>query len=113
MKIFDREPTLVIQFVSALLAIGVSFQIPGLSSDQATLIVAALVAVLGVANAVLVRPIAPAAFVGLVGAVAALLAGYGFDLSQELVGSISAAVVVGLALLTRGQVTPEKSLARV
>lgn len=106
MKILDREPTLIIQFVSALLAIMVSVGTPGLSAHQSTLIVAALTAILGAVNAVIVRPIAPAAFTGLVAAAAALLTGYGFDLSAELVGSISAAVVVGLALLTRGQVSP-------
>ena len=106
MKIFDREPTLIIQFVSAILAIMVSTGLPNLSADQATLIVAALTAVLGAVNAIVVRPIAPAAFTGLVAAGAALLAGYGLELSQDIVGSISAAVVVGLALLTRGQVSP-------
>jgi hypothetical protein len=105
-KIFDREPTLIIQFVSAILAIMVSTGLPNLSADQATLIVAALTAVLGAVNAIVVRPIAPAAFTGLVAAGAALLAGYGLELSQDIVGSISAAVVVGLALLTRGQVSP-------
>lgn len=106
MKIFGREPTLIIQSVSALLAIFVAVGIPNLSTDQAALIIAALTATLGVVNAIMVRPVAPAAFIGLVGAVAALLAGYGFDVSQAVVGAISAAVVSVLALLTRVQVTP-------
>jgi hypothetical protein len=105
-KIFGREPTLIIQSISALLAIGVAVGLPGLTRDTSTLIVAVLVAVLGAVNAAVVRPVAPGAFVGLVAAGAALLAGYGLELSQELVGSVSAAVVVLLALLTRGQVTP-------
>ena len=106
MKILGREPTVLLQSVSALLMVFVAFQFPGVSRDQATLIIAFLGAVLGAANAVLVRPVAPAAFVGLVGAGAALLAGYGLELSQEQVGSVSAAVVVALTLFVRGQVTP-------
>jgi pilus assembly protein TadC len=105
-KIFGREPTLILQSLSALLSVLVAFGLPNLSAEQAALIVAALSAGIGVANGLAVRPIAPAAFVGLVGAVAALLAGYGLEASQEVVGSVSAAVVSALALLTRGQVTP-------
>lgn len=106
MKIFGREPTLVLQTVSALLAVLVTFQFSGLSAEQASLIVAALSAVIGVVNAVVVRPIAPAAFSGFVAAGAALLAGYGLDLSQELVGSVQVAVLTVLALVTRVSVTP-------
>lgn len=106
MKIFGREPTLVLQSLSAVLAIFVAIGVPGLTDEQATLIIAVIAGALGVVNAVMVRPIAPAAFVGLIGAGAALLAGYGLEVSQEVVGSISAAVVTVLALLTRGQVTP-------
>lgn len=106
MKILGREPTLVLQAISAILSIGVAVGWPGLSAGQATLIVAAISAFFGVVNALAVKPVAPAAFIGLVGAVAALLTGYGLEVSQELVGSISATVVTVLALLTRVQVTP-------
>jgi hypothetical protein len=106
MLIFGREPTLVLQSLSALLAVFVAVGLPGLSAEQAGLIVAAIAAGIGVVNALMVRPIAPAAFVGFIAAGAALLAAYGLELSQEVVGSVGAAVVVLLALLTRGQVTP-------
>lgn len=106
MKIFGREPTLVLQTISALLSILVAVGIPQLSANQAGLIVAAISAGFGVVNAFLVRPVAPTAFVGLVGAAAALLAAYGLDVSQMVVGSISAATVAVLTLLARAQVTP-------
>lgn len=106
MKIFGREPTLVLQAVSALLAVLVTFQFTGLSAEQAALIVATLSAVIGAVNAAVVRPIAPAAFTGFVAAVSALLTGYGLDFSQELVGSVQVAVVTLLALVTRVSVTP-------
>jgi len=106
MKIFGREPTLVLQTVSALLAVFVAVGIPNLSAEQAGMIIAVLAAGIGVANAFLVRPLAPAAFTGFITAGAALLAAYGLDVSQPVVGAISAAVVTVLALVTRNQVTP-------
>lgn len=106
MKVFGREPTLLLQAISAILSIGVAVGLPGLSAEQSALVVAVISAFFGVVNALAVRPVAPAAFIGLVGAVAALVTGYGLEVSQELVGSISATVVTVLALLTRVQVTP-------
>jgi uncharacterized protein (DUF697 family) len=101
-----REPTLYLQALAALLGVGVALGLPNLSGEQAALIVAACTAALGVVNALVVRPVAPAAFTSLVGAVAALAAGYGFELSAEVVGSVNALVLAALALLTRVQVTP-------
>jgi hypothetical protein len=106
MKIFGREPTLVLQTVSALLAVFVAVGLPNLSAEQAGVIIAVLSAAIGAANAFLVRPLAPAAFTGLITAGAALLAAYGLDVSQPVVGAISAAVVTVLGLVTRQQVTP-------
>lgn len=106
MRIFGREPTIVLQTVSALLTILVSFQFDALTADQATLIVALLSAVIGAVNAALVRPVAPAAITAVFTTGAALLAGYGLELPQEMVGAVTAAVPVLLTLLTRAQVTP-------
>ncbi|MEO3930927.1 hypothetical protein ABGB07_44860 [Micromonosporaceae bacterium B7E4] len=106
MKIFGREPALVIGFISAALSLGTALGFQGLSGEQVALIVAALNAVLGVVMAVATRPIAPAAFTTLVAAVSALAAGYGFDVSPEVVGGLNALVLAGLTLLTRGQVVP-------
>jgi hypothetical protein len=106
MKIFGREPTLVLQALSAVLGIVVALGLPALSPEQAGLIIAAVSTGIGAVNAVMVRPIAPTAFVGIVGAGAALLAAYGLDVSQPVVGSISAATIAVMALLARQQVTP-------
>jgi hypothetical protein len=105
-KIFGREPTLVLQALSAVLGIVVALGFPSLSAEQAGMIIAVLSAGIGAVNAVLVRPVAPTAFVGLVGAGAALLAAYGLDVSQPVVGSISAATIAVMGLLARQQVTP-------
>lgn len=106
MKLFGREPTLYIQALSAMLGVFVTFGVDGLSATQAAAIVAVLSAVLAAVNAAMVRPVAPAAFTGLVTAVAVLVAAYGLEVSQETVGAVQVAVVGVLALLTRNQVTP-------
>jgi len=96
-KIFGREPTLYIQALSALLGVAVTFGLPGLSATQAAAIVAVLTAATTAVNAALVRPVAPAAFTGLVTALAVLVAAYGLDVSQETVGAVQVAVVGVLA----------------
>ena len=111
MKLFGREPTLYIQAISALLGVAVTFGIDGLSAEQSAAIIAVLSAVLAAVNATMVRPVAPAAFTGLVTAVAVLVAAYGLDVSQETVGAVQVAVVGVLALLTRNQVTPKTTPA--
>ncbi|MDT0608892.1 hypothetical protein [Streptomyces lancefieldiae] len=105
MRIFGREPALIIATISAGLSLLVTFGF-GLSTEQAGAIVAVISAVFAVATAVVTRPIAPSAFTGLTAAVAALLAAYGLELSTEKIGALNAVVLAGLALLTRGQVAP-------
>lgn len=109
MQIFGREPSLVIATIASALGLVVSFGADWLTATQAALIIAVLNAVLGVVNAVAVRPIAPAAFTYLIGAAAALAAAYGLDVGQETVGAVNGLVLSTLMFLTRGQVTPTAS----
>lgn len=109
MKIWGREPSLLISLIASGLSVLVGFQFDWLTAEQAALIIAALNAVLGVVLAVSVRPIAPAAFTYLVGALAALFAAYGLDVSQEMVGAINGLVLAGLGFGTRAQVSPTSS----
>jgi len=103
---FKWEPTLFLQALSAVLALVVTFGLPGLSDEQAGLIVAVVAAVLGVINAWKVRPIAPAIFQTLITTGAALLTAYGLDLNQQTVGALQLAVIAIVAMLTRQQVSP-------
>jgi hypothetical protein len=105
-KIFGREPTVIIQTIAAVLSLLVAFKIPNLTAEQAAQIIAVIYAVLGAVNAVLVRPVAPAAFIALVGAVASLTASYGLHFTQEQIGSVAVAITSVIVLLTRSQVTP-------
>ena len=104
--LLGREPALLIGFASALLSVLAALGFQGLGSGRVALIVAGLNALLGAAQAVYTRPIAPAAFTTLVAAVAALAAGYGYHTSPELIGAINALVVAVLSLMTRQQVSP-------
>jgi hypothetical protein len=106
MKIFGREPTLVLQALSAVLAVFVTFGWDGLTDVQAGAIVAFATALIGVANAIAVRPWQPALFTGLITAGAVLLGTYGINLDQKLIGAVQVAVTAVMALLTRVQVSP-------
>jgi hypothetical protein len=106
MKIFGREPALIVSTISAVLSLIVTFNV-GLSGEQAGATVAIITALFGAIAAAATRPIAPAAFTAVVAAGAALLAAYGLDVSAETVGSTNAVVLAVLALLTRGQVSPK------
>lgn len=110
MKIFGREPALLIAIISGGLSLLVTFNI-GLSTNQAGAIVAVISAVFAVITAALTRPIAPSAFTGLVAAVVALLAAYHFNVAPETVGSLNAFVLAVLVFITRGQVSPASPTA--
>jgi hypothetical protein len=104
--LFNRNPTVWLQSLAAVLAVLVSFKVEWLTAEQSAVVTAFAGALITAVNAALVRPIAPAAFVGLVGAGAALLAAYGLHFEQAQVGSIQALVVALLTLQTRQAVTP-------
>jgi hypothetical protein len=104
MKIFGREPALVIAFVFAVLAWVGSLGFEWLNAGQAT----ALATFLGGALiAVTTRPIAPGLFVAAVSALAALFAEYELVWSDAAVTGFGAMVLAGFALFgIRPQVTP-------
>ena len=108
-----REPALYIGVLSGALSLLVALNIGSLTSDQAALIVAAITAAGGVATAIATRPIAPAAFTALVAAVAALLAGFHYDVAPGTVAAVNGLVLAVLTLVTRHQVTPVSRPAAV
>ncbi|WP_030168884.1 hypothetical protein [Streptomyces sp. NRRL S-813] len=106
MKIFGREPVVVLNTLSAILGLVVSLGITSLTAEQSGAVVACVSAILGAIAAAMTRPIAPQAFTAVVAAGAVLVAAFGYDVSQETVGAINTVILAGLTLLTRGQVTP-------
>lgn len=105
LTVFGREPALVLGAISAALSLAVTLGI-GLTADQAGAWTAVIAGVFAVITALATRPIAPAAFTGLVTVVATLLAAYHFDVSAGTVAAVNGTVLAVLTLLTRGQVSP-------
>ncbi|MFI9244135.1 hypothetical protein ACIGXF_16455 [Streptomyces sp. NPDC053086] len=108
MRLFGREPVVILNCLSAVLGLIVSLGFTGLTADQAGAIVAAVSAILGATAAAVTRPIAPQAFTAVVAAGAVLVAAFGYDVGQATIGAINTVVLAGLTLLTRAQVTPSK-----
>lgn len=106
MKILGREPTLWIAFIASIILLLGTLGFKWLDGDQAILVVATINAIAAAANAYAVRPIAPAVFTYAVGALVSLFAAYGLDVSPETLAMLNGLVVMGLGLLTRGQVAP-------
>jgi len=104
MKIFGREPALVIAAIGTVVTLLVALNIPGLDAGAGAAVTAFITAVVIAATT---RPVAPALFTAVVAAGAALFAEYGLNLSDGLVAAISSVVLVGFALFgIRPQVTP-------
>ncbi|GHJ11232.1 hypothetical protein TPA0907_55990 [Micromonospora humidisoli] len=110
MRIFGREPALVIGAVGSLMTVLAALNVPGLSAGAAAAITALIAA--GI-TAWATRPVAPALYVGVIGAGASLLAEYGFHVSDGTVAAIGGAIVAGFALFgVRPQVSPAGEPAR-
>lgn len=112
MRIFGREPVVLLNTLAAILGLIVSLGVTSLSAETAGAIVGVATAVLGAVAAAMTRPIAPQAFTAVVAAGAVLVATFGYEVSQETVGAINTVVLAGLTLLTRAQVTPAKEPPR-
>lgn len=106
MRIFGREPVVVLNTLAAVLGLVVTLGITDLTAEQAGAIVGVATAVLGGIAAAMTRPVAPQAFTAIVGAGAVLVGTYGYEVSQETVGAINTVVLATLTLLTRVQVSP-------
>jgi len=105
-RIFGREPALWIAVVQSVLMLLATLGIPGVDGVLAAAVALLLTAACTAWTALAVRPVAPAVFVGVVTALAPLLARFGLDLSDTQVATLSTVVVMVVALLVRGQVSP-------
>ncbi|MBA2708576.1 MAG: hypothetical protein H0U59_12300 [Gemmatimonadaceae bacterium] len=109
MKIFGREPTLWIAFIASIILLLGTLGFRWLDGDQAALVVVAVNGIAAAINAYTVRPISPAVFTYAVGAVVAVFASYNLSVSPETLGMLNGLVIMGLGLLTRGQVVPQET----
>jgi uncharacterized membrane protein len=108
-KLFQREPTLWLAFINAVIVVIGTVGLKAIDQEQAGLFVVVTNAIFAAVNAFAVRPVSPVTFTYAIGAVVALVGSYGFTLPPETVGAVNLAVIPVLALLTRGQVTPAET----
>ncbi|BCK73995.1 hypothetical protein Srufu_079480 (plasmid) [Streptomyces libani subsp. rufus] len=104
MKIFGREPAVLLTLVAVLVKMAAAFGLD-VTSEQQAVVNAVAAAAVGVTLAVMAHDGIGAALLGLVQAVVALAVGFGLDWSadkQAVVLSVAAAVV---AMWDRTQVT--------
>lgn len=103
-KIFGREPALIVAFIGAVVAWVATLGWHWLNAGQATAIITFIS---GLLIALTTRPWGPALFVAVVSAGAALFGEYGLNISQAAVAGLGAIVLAGFALFgIRPQVTP-------
>lgn len=100
-----REPALLIDFAETLVVLLVAFGL-GLSGDQQSYIVAAVIATLGLLKALLTRPFAPAAITDFARALLVLGASFGVGLSADQIALIVTALGTLTTIVVRGQVSP-------
>jgi hypothetical protein len=111
MKIFGREPSVIIGAIGSLVTLLVSMNIPNLSAGAGAAIVAFLTAVI---IAMTTRPVAPALFTAVVAPAAALFAEYGLHVSDGVVAGITGLILAVFALFgIRPQVTPVSAPAPI
>ncbi|MFE0378329.1 hypothetical protein ACFW1M_22725 [Streptomyces inhibens] len=103
--IFNREPALWLNSLSAALGLAVTFNV-GLTEAQAGWIVAGVSAILGAIAAALTRPIAVQAFTALVATVASGVAAFGYEVPPTTTAAVNGVVLAVLMFITRGQVSP-------
>ena len=113
MKIFGREPVVVLNALSAALGLVVALGITGLTDEMAGGIVGFATGILGAIAAAMTRPIAPQAFTAVTAAGASLVATFGYEASPATVAAINGVILAVLTLLTRVQVSPSKPDAPV
>jgi hypothetical protein len=104
---FKYEPVALAAALSALSTFLVAFGFDFLSADQATLISAAVVAVVGAVSAFKTTERPFVLIASVVKAVAIVAISYGLNLSQEQLGALVIAIEsVGGLLVIRSQVSP-------
>lgn len=106
MKIFGREPALIISAIGSIVTVIVALGVPHVDAGAGAAITTFVAAVI---IAITTRPVAPALFTAVVSAGAALLLAYGLNVSDGVVAAVSAAVLAGFGLFgIRPQVSPKE-----
>lgn len=106
MKVFGREPVLILAVVSIVLKLGAAYGLD-VSETQQTLVNTVLACAVAVASAWVLRNGAVgAAIMQFSSALLALFVGFGLDMSSEAQAGWMSLVAAVLAVVERPQVTP-------
>lgn len=104
MRIFGREPALIIGTIGTVLTALAGLKLDFLNAGQATAIVAFLTACLIAATT---KPFAPALATGVLTAFVALLLEYGTHVPENIVATVTSILLAGFTFFgIRPQVTP-------
>ncbi len=106
MKIFGREPAVLVGLIESALVLVLSFGLFNLTQDTVGAIMAVVTAAFGLYLAYVTKDTILGAAVGLLKAGLVLATFYGFSLSFEQSAALIAFVTVGLSLYQRTQTTP-------
>lgn len=106
MKIFGKEPAAWVGLIEAALVMTVALGLVHITSNQTSLIMAAVVAVFGVVVAYYTKDTMLGVLVGLTKALIALALGFGFTLSPAVTASLIAFVSVAVSFFQRTQTSP-------
>jgi hypothetical protein len=101
-----RHPTLWIALINVVVMGLATLGFGWLDNDQAGLIVVAVNAIAGAANAWAVRPIQPAVFTYAVSSIVALVGAYGLNVTADQLAALNSIAVSVLGFLTYGNVSP-------
>lgn len=104
MKIFGREPALILAFIAALIQVVSSFVLP-LTTEQQSLLNGAAAALMGMITAVIVHDGVQAAVLGFIQGVLSVAVGFGLDVDPTKQSMIMALIAAALALWVRDRVT--------
>lgn len=104
MKIFGREPALILAFLAALIQVVSSFLLP-LTVEQQALLNGAAAALMGLITAVIVHDGIHAAVLGFIQGVLSVAVGFGAGIDPTKQSMIMAMIAAGLALWVRDRAT--------
>lgn len=106
MKIFGREPAVLVGTIEAGLVLLLSFGLFDLSQETVGLIMAVVIAAFGLYTAYVTSETLLAAALSFIKAALALATVYGFALTDAQMGAVLAFVSVAFALFQRTQTSP-------
>jgi hypothetical protein len=109
-KIFGREPVFFVSVVEALLALLLTFGVPGLDQERAGVIVAAVSALLGLVVAYATRTTLFSALVGFAKAALVLAVTFGAPLTDAQTGAAIALISLVAGAYLRDRTSPENTV---